>query len=443
MQKKDLIKFFENSFKNTNTEGIGTEHEKFIFICQNKQRIQFKGDKSIQSLFHFLMNEGWVVGDKSNEDIISLKKNEASITLEPGCQLELSGKIMSNIHDTCTEVHSHLNELNDFIKKNDLCVIGLGFDPISKIEDIDWIPKKRYQIMKKYMPKVGTRGLNMMTRTCTVQANFDYHSHDDLTKKFVVANRVHPFVMAMFLNSPFFENDYNGFLSNRLFTWQDTDKERCGIKKEFLDQNFSIEEYVDYVINVKNYFLTINGNITDTTNYSFKQILDKNTNDSDINNYDLTISDFENHLSTIFTEVRLKSYMEVRGADAGKWEMICALPALWTGLLYDNDNLDYLFNLTKDWNEYEIMNLYEEVPKLGYNCRFQNHSINEFSKDILQISKKGLQKRGFLNSKGQDETIHLDQLEALILNKKCPANILLEEFHANNSIEKVLNKPYY
>lgn len=237
LQKSDLINYFYSSFTSPEAKGIGTEHEKFIFHCKDKKRIEFDGSISIQNLFQFLIEKGWQKGEyNAFNQLISLSKNGASVTLEPGCQLELSGKILKNVHQTCTETYEHLHELQEYAKLNNLCIIGLGFDPISKREDIEFIPKDRYRIMREYMPKVGSRGLDMMTRTCTVQANFDYFDEKDLIKKFVLANRLQPLVMALFCNSPFREGSHNFIKSNRIHTWQDTDSERCGIKKEFLDQ---------------------------------------------------------------------------------------------------------------------------------------------------------------------------------------------------------------
>ena len=444
LKKSDLINYFQSSFTDPLYKGIGTEHEKFIFNCGNKKRIEFDGDISIQDLFKFLLNKGWQKGEyNSFNQLISLTKNGANVTLEPGCQLELSGKVFKNVHQTCTESYEHLNELKEYAELKGLCILGLGFDPLSKLDEIKFIPKDRYNIMKNYMPKVGTRGLDMMTRTCTVQANFDYFDDQDLIKKFVVANRIQPIVMALFCNSPFRESKLNGIKSNRIFTWLDTDKERCGIINIFLNKNFSIEEYVDFVLNVKNYFLKINGKHIDTTNYSFLELLNKSTNEKSLNEYNLNISDWVNHLSTIFTEVRIKSYIEVRGADAGKWEMICALPAFWTGILYDEDNLNELWEYTNNWQENDILQLYESVPIQGLNSDFMNEKVYIEGKKLLDISTTGLQKRGYLNSTGQDESVHLEKLKRIISEQKTPADVLIEDFKITNSINSLLKNRYY
>ncbi len=444
LKKSDLINYFQSSFTDPLYKGIGTEHEKFIFNCGNKKRIEFDGDISIQDLFKFLLNKGWQKGEyNSFNQLISLTKNGANVTLEPGCQLELSGKVFKNVHQTCTESYEHLNELKEYAELKGLCILGLGFDPLSKLDEIKFIPKDRYNIMKNYMPKVGTRGLDMMTRTCTVQANFDYFDDQDLIKKFVVANRIQPIVMALFCNSPFRESKLNGIKSNRIFTWLDTDKERCGIINIFLNKNFSIEEYVDFVLNVKNYFLKINGKHIDTTNYSFLELLNKSTNEKSLNEYNLNISDWVNHLSTIFTEVRIKSYIEVRGADAGKWEMICALPAFWTGILYDEDNLNELWEYTNNWQENDILQLYESVPIQGLNSDFMNEKVYIEGKKLLDISTTGLQRRGYLNSTGQDESVHLEKLKRIISEQKTPADVLIEDFKITNSINSLLKNRYY
>ena len=443
MDKNNLINFFLDNTKNTDNLGVGTEHEKFIFLSKDKKRIPFKGDVSINSLFQFLLTKGWLPGEISDENIISLSRDGANITLEPGGQVELSGKIQKNIHETCAETTAHLEELNIFIKDNNLCMMGLGFDPISSMEDIQWIPKKRYNIMKSYMPQVGSRGLDMMSRTCTVQANFDYTSESDLVKKFVVSNRIQSFVIAIFCNSPFREMKHNGYLSNRVLTWSDTDIDRCGIKEIFINKNFSIEEYVDFALDVPNYFLEIDNNYVDTTKYSFNQILKRQTNNKLIDNHDLSLDNWVNHLSTIFTEVRLKSYLEVRGADAGKWDMICALPAFWTGLLYDEENLNILWNETHKWSYSEIMDLYKNVGKEGLKSKFQGESIYDYCQYLLKLSSKGLERRAFLNRKNRDEQIHLETLKKIVSSQKTPADILLEETDSGNNILALFDKPYY
>ena len=444
LQKSDLINYFYSSFTDKEHKGIGTEHEKFIFHCKDKKRIEFDGDVSIQNLFQFLLSKGWQKNEyNAHNQLISLSKNGASVTLEPGCQLELSGKILKNVHQTCSETYEHLNELQEYAEQNNLCIIGLGFDPISSLGSINFIPKNRYRIMRSYMPQVGTRGLDMMTRTCTVQANFDYFNNEDLIKKFVVSNRIQPIVMSLFCNSPFSEGQLNGFLSNRIHTWQDTDQERCGIKDNFLSKNFTIEEYVDFVLSVKNYFLKINGKYIDTTQYSFLELLNKSTNDSSLNDYNLSITDWISHLSTIFTEVRLKAYMEVRGADAGKWEMICALPAFWTGILYDEENLERLWVETNDWPHDEILNLYKNIPKHGLQSEFMKKKVYIEAQRLLDIAISGLNRRGYLNSNGQDESIHLDKLKRIIKDQKTPADVLVDEFNQTQNLNSLLNQRYY
>jgi glutamate--cysteine ligase len=443
MDKNNLINFFIDSAKEENEFGIGTEHEKFIFTLNDKKRIPFKGKVSIETLFTFLLTRGWMPGELSEGNLISLNRDGASVTLEPGGQLELSGKIQKNIHQTCHEMHFHLEELKIYLNENDLFMIGLGFDPITKIQDIEWIPKERYSIMKSYMPIVGNRGLDMMTRTCTVQANFDYKSEIDLIRKFVVANRIQSFVMAMFSNSPFLEKINNGYLSNRILTWSDTDQARCGIKEIFTNKNFSIEQYVDFALDVPSYFLKINNEYIDSTKFTFNQILNGQTNDKFIDNYQLSLNDWVNHLSTIFTEVRLKSYIEVRGADAGKWSMICALPAFWAGIFYDEENLNLLWHETENWSYADIMSLYADISKNGLKAKFQGNAIHQYCQYLLELSSKGLERRAFYNKSGQDEQIHLKALKIILNDKKTPADILLEETNNGNNLIELFDKPYY
>ena len=236
---------------------------------------------------------------------------------------------------------------------------------------------------------------------------------------------------------------HNGYLSNRVLTWSDTDIDRCGIKEIFINKNFSIEEYVDFALDVPNYFLEIDNNYVDTTKYSFNQILKRQTNNKLIDNHDLSLDNWVNHLSTIFTEVRLKSYLEVRGADAGKWDMICALPAFWTGLLYDEENLNILWNETHKWSYSEIMDLYKNVGKEGLKSKFQGESIYDYCQYLLKLSSKGLERRAFLNRKNRDEQIHLETLKKIVSSQKTPADILLEETDSGNNILALFDKPYY
>jgi glutamate--cysteine ligase len=236
---------------------------------------------------------------------------------------------------------------------------------------------------------------------------------------------------------------HNGYLSNRVLTWSDTDIDRCGIKEIFINKNFSIEEYVDFALDIPNYFLEIDNTYVDTTKYSFNQILKRQTNNNLIDNHDLSLDNWVNHLSTIFTEVRLKSYLEVRGADAGKWEMICALPAFWTGLLYDEENLNILWNETHKWNYSDIMDLYKNVSKEGLKSKFQGESIYDYCQYLLKLSSKGLERRAFLNKKNRDEQIHLETLKKIVSSQKTPADILLEETNNGNKILALFDKPYY
>ena len=429
LNKDNLIQYFSDGIKLKGSEKIGTEHEKFIYSKKDLSLIPFHGERSISAVLKKFIENSWdpIIED---EQIVGANKNQASITLEPGGQFELSGAPLNNLHETCREINDHLSFTKSLEEEFDIGFLGIGYIPLGTFNDMPKVPKKRYQqIMTPYMEKIGGLGLEMMYQTCTVQANFDYLSEKDMAKKVNVSAALQPIITGLFANSPFKNGKPNGFLSYRSMIWENTDKDRTGILPAMLDNNFSFEEYTDYLLNVPTYFIERNGEYIDTTNFTFNELL--NGNDKNIKPEEMTISDWEPHVSTIFTEVRLKTYIEMRGADAGSYESLCALPALWTGILYDNETLDAANDIIKSWNLEEILNFKTDCAKLGLETLLKNKSGWRIVEEILEISMHGLEKRNKFNLSGENETIFLRYLYNMLNKKEVMASKVLKLFKEN------------
>ena len=335
LNKSDLIKYFENGIKNTSEIKIGTEHEKFIYHKSDLSLVPYSGDVSINSIFDDFINDGWTPV-KENENIIALNKDRASITLEPGGQFELSGAPLKTIHETCKEINNHLAFTKKLEEKYNIGFLGLGFFPIGELKDVPMVPKKRYsEIMTPYMKSLSGLGLEMMYQSATVQANFDYISESDMQRKINVSAFIQPIVTGLFSNSPFKNSKLSGYETYRGYVWTKTDPDRTGIPKFLTEKTLSFEEYVDYALQVPVYAIIRNNNYHNCTKYTFQDLLDGKNNQFAPD--DILIEDWINHISTIFTEVRLKTFIEMRGADAGSYDTLCALPAFWSGILYQED----------------------------------------------------------------------------------------------------------
>ena len=326
LTKDTLISYFASGCKKKKEWRIGTEHEKFGFRKKTLEPIKYSDIKKI--LTKLSHKFGWTK-ILEGKKIIGLKRDNASISLEPGGQIELSGAPLTNLFETCMEVNNHQDELNSVCEELDIDFMGMGVLPKWSRDDMSLMPKKRYKIMSEYMPRVGSAGLDMMLRTCTIQANFDFSSEQDMKKKIIVSQSIQPLVIALYANSPFINGKLSKFLSHRSYIWTKTDTDRCGILPIFSDQNFSFERYVDYLLDVPMYFVIRNNEYVNLTGYTFRDFMK-----GKIKNLKATFADWENHITTIFTEVRLKKIIEVRGADGGPWSRVCALPAFWTGILY-------------------------------------------------------------------------------------------------------------
>jgi len=410
---------------------IGTEHEKFGFRLDDLRPPTFEGARGINALLDGLTRFGWEPVqervDQGPGNTIALLRDGASVTLEPAGQLELSGAALESIHQTCVETGTHLNEVAQVAGELQLGFLGMGFQPKWARADMPWMPNGRYQIMKNYMPKVGALGLDMMTRTCTVQVNLDYASEADMVKKFRVSLALQPIATALFADSPFTEGKPNGYLSYRSHIWTDTDADRTGMLDFVFADGFGYERYVDYLLDVPMYFSYRDGRYIDASGKSFRRFM---RGELDVLPGALpTLRDWSDHMTTAFPEVRLKKYLEMRGADSGPWSRICALPAFWVGLLYDDAALDAAWDLVKDFSMAERHALRDGVPKQALKLPFRDGTVRDLARRALEISREGLRRRAALNADGQDETRFLDVLQEIVDSGKTAAERKLELFH--------------
>ncbi len=407
---------------------IGTEHEKIGFDLSTLKPLPYAGDTGIFAMLEGLKKFGWK-GVVENGYLIALKRDGASVSLEPGGQFELSGAPLKTIHQTCGEVNQHLREVKQVADKIGAGFLSLGFRPDTRLEDVPIMPKGRYNIMRAYMPKVGTHGLEMMFRTCTVQVNLDFASEPDMVKKMRVSLALQPIATALFANSPFTDGRPNGYNSYRSRIWLDTDADRTGMLPFAFEAGFGFEQYVDYALDVPMYFVhrsNKNGgeDYLDASGKSFRDFLDGKLDI--LPGEKPSIADFEDHLSTIFPEVRLKQLLEMRGADTGPWNQLCALPAFWVGLLYDQAALDAAWDWVKDWSEEERDQLRRDVPKYGLAAKFRTGTILDLVKRALVLSREGLKTRQRLNAHGESETVFLAELDDMAKSGKNNADKLLE-----------------
>jgi len=405
---------------------IGTEHEKFGFRLDDLRPPPFDGERGIEALLKGLTRFGWDAVEEHGR-VIALSKDGASVTLEPAGQLELSGAPLEDIHQTCREVGSHLREVKTVADELRLGFLGMGFQPKWRREDMPWMPKGRYRIMREYMPRVGSLGLDMMTRTCTVQVNLDYASEADMVKKFRVSLALQPIATALFADSPFTEGKPNGFLSYRSHIWTDTDPDRTGMLDFVFEDGFGYERYVDYLLDVPMYFSYRDGRYIDAAGKSFRDFM---AGRLDVLPGALpTLRDWNDHMTTAFPEVRLKKYLEMRGADGGPWNRLCALPAFWVGLLYDDAALDAAWDLVRDFTREERHALRDGVPRQALGLPFRGGSVRELAREALRISAGGLARRARCNERGEDERDFLAPLLEAVEAGQTPAEHKLALFH--------------
>jgi glutamate--cysteine ligase len=424
--RDDLLSVFSGGEKSAQDWRIGTEHEKFVYRVADHRAPSYDEPGGIRDMLIGLTEFGWepVV---ENGNVIALSGKDGTISLEPAGQLELSGAALENLHQTCAEAARHLDQCKSIGERLGLGFLGLGMWPDKARSDMPIMPKGRYAIMLGYMPKVGGLGLDMMLRTCTIQVNLDYSSESDMVKKFRVGLALQPVATALFANSPFTEGKPNGYKSFRSHIWEDTDPDRTGMLPFVFEDGFGYERYCDYALDVPMYFVYRDGNYIDVAGESFHAFL--NGKLPQLAGEKPRLSDWVDHLSTAFPEVRLKSFLEMRGADGGRWSRICALPAIWVGLLYDSHALDAAWDLVKHWSIEAREALRREVPVLGLQAVTPDgEPMRDFAARVLDIAADGLTRRARLNSAGDNEGGFLDPLRDVVATGMTPADRLLHKY---------------
>lgn len=420
--KAQLIETIASGIKPKDQWCVGTEHEKFPFYKENLRPVPYEGPRGIRAMLEGLERFGWE-GVPENGNLISLRSpGKGTISLEPGGQFELSGAPLDNIHQTCGEIAEHLAQVKTVGDELGIGMLGLGFTPDWRREDIPWMPKGRYKIMQAYMPKVGTMGIDMMTRTCTVQANLDYGSESDMVKKLRVALALQPVATALWANSPFTEGKPNGALSYRTRVWQNTDAARTGMLPFAFEDGMGFERYVDYLLDVPMYFV-FRGHHVDVAGQSFRDFMGGRL--AALPGQVPTVADWFDHMSTAFPEARVKNYIEVRGADCGARRRLCALPAFWTGLLYDTTSLDAAWDMAKDWSAADRAQLYRDVPALGLKAKIAGRTVQDLAGLLLDFAEAGLRGRRRLNANGEDECEFLTPLRETVASGETPAEHML------------------
>ena len=421
--KADLIAHLEAGCKPRSEWRIGTEHEKIGFATADNQPLPYDGLVSIKALLEGLQRFDWApVYEGPN--VIALKRDGASISLEPGGQFELSGAPLNHIHQTCAEVSRHLREVKTVADEMGAGFLSLGFRPDTRLEDVPVMPKGRYKIMRAYMQKVGNLGREMMFRTCTVQTNLDFSSEADMVRKFRVSLALQPIATALFANSPFTNGRLNGYKSYRSAVWLDTDADRTGMLPFVFDDGFGFEQYVDYALDVPMYFVARGGDYLDASGKSFRDFM---AGDLDVVPGERpSRSDWDDHLSTIFPEVRMKTFLEMRGADTGHWDDLCAFPAFWVGLLYDNNALDAAWDIAKNWTADDRQTLRESVPKEGLQATIRGRSVQDIAAQCLDIARATLNGRAHLNGHGENETVFLQPLDECVRTGQNNADRLID-----------------
>jgi glutamate--cysteine ligase len=446
--RDDLVAWIAAGEKPKADWRIGTEHEKFVFHTCCLTPVPYGGPDGIRALMEALIQRyGWEPITEG-EHIIALKRPEAetrgliggTISLEPGGQFELSGAPLENLHLTAAETQEHLREVIDVGEDLGIGFLGLGFSPKWTLDETPRMPKERYSVMTRYMPEVGKRGLDMMYRTATIQVNLDFSDESDMVKKLRVSLALQPIATALFASSPFTEGKPNGYKSLRSEVWRDTDPNRTGMLPFVFEPGMGYERYVDYALDVPMYFVYRDGHYIDVAGASFRSFMAGKL--EALPGERPTIDDWSDHLTTLFPEVRLKRFLEMRGADGGRWRRICALPALWVGLLYDDEALEAAWQFVKSWTAEERQGLRNRVPRDAFDTPFRDTTVEVMALEVLRIARSGLRRRARINPFGQDETIYLEPLFELVHARKTVADELLERFHGrwNGSVDPIFEE---
>jgi glutamate--cysteine ligase len=445
VSRDQLVQSLESGGKPREQWRVGTEHEKFGFRREDFGPVSYEGPRGIKRLLEAMagllgwqpiLDRGQIIG---LTDPIGL----GAISLEPGGQFELSGAPVETIHQTAREVNGHLAQVRECADPLGIGFLGLGTSPKWTRAETPVMPKSRYEIMANYMPKVGGHGLDMMFRTCTIQANLDFGDEADMVKKMRVGLALQPVATALFANSPFLEGKPNGFFSYRAEIWRDTDPNRTGMLPFAFEEGFGFERYVDWALDVPMYFVKRSDTYHDVAGASFRDLLDGKL--AALPGERATLSDWKNHLSTLFPEVRLKSYLEMRGADGGSGRRITALAAFWVGLLYDDAALDGAWQTVKDWQSGERESLRAAVPRTALKTKFRNRTVLEIARDVVGLARAGLLSRSRFNAEGDDETIYLAPLEEIVASGITSAEKLLRQFEEEwrGDIDEVFRRYAY
>ncbi|MEL7097001.1 MAG: glutamate--cysteine ligase, partial [Pseudomonadota bacterium] len=429
--QSQLSEYLESGCKPKEAWRIGTEHEKFGYCRDTLNPIPYDGPRSVLAVLQGLRDmHGWAPLEEAGK-LIGLTKDGANVSLEPGGQLELSGAPLQTIHETCDEVNDHLRDVKDIADKVGVGFIGLGAAPVWSHEDMPVMPKGRYRLMTDYMDRVGTMGKSMMYRTCTVQVNLDFSSEADMVQKLRVALALQPVATALFANSPFFEGKPNGHKSWRSRVWRDLDADRTGMLPFVFEDGFGFEAWAEYALDVPMYFVYRDGEYVDALGQSFRDFLKGEL--PALPGEMPTLSDWADHLTTIFPEARIKKFMEMRGADGGPWRRLCALPAFWVGLMYNQSALDAAWDLAKGWDAETRDALRVAASEQGLQAQVGNLSMHELAREVVAISEAGLKARALPGAGGMipDETHFLNALHESLESGQVPADELLEKYEGD------------
>jgi glutamate--cysteine ligase len=420
--RNELVRYFAEASKAKSEWLIGCEHEKFPYRLDTLKPVSYDEPKGLRDFLNGLKDFGWQP-IMEGENIIGLTRQNSAITFEPGGQIELAGAPLSNLHETSAENEQHLTEVCEIGDQLGIGFLGMGFHPTARREDIKLVPKERYQIQKKHMPDYGKMGLDMMLRTCTVQVNLDYADEADMAKKFRVSLALQPIATALFASSPLTEGKPNGYNSYRMHIWTDVDSARCGSPQFVYEQSFGFERYTDYALDVPMQFVYRGGKYIDCYGQSFRDFMLGKL--PAMPGQIPVISDWSNHLTTLFPDVRMKKVLEMRGADSGDPEMLLALPSFWVGILYDSTALDAAEQLIKDWIVEDRLKLKADIPKLGFKAQIRNQSVADVALKAVNLAQQGLRRRACRLHGGVDETRYLDILFNIVESQQNRADQLL------------------
>lgn len=431
----DLLVPLHDACKPRSAFRVGTEAEKIGIDTRSFQAVPFEGERGVATVLQLLAKRfGWEPNRESADGpLIALTRGAASISLEPGAQLELSGAPLRTVHETAAEFENHIKEVRTVCDPLDIAWLGLGFHPLARLDQLPWVPKSRYPVMRGYLPTRGARAHDMMQRTCTVQANLDFSSEEDACRKLRVSLALQPIVTAMFANSPWVEGRRGPHLSERASVWLDMDPDRSGLLPFAWSEEFSFRRYVEWALDVPMFVVKRDGRVLPNTRQTFRQFMKDG-----LEGLDATLGDWETHLNTLFPEARLKRIIEVRGADSQTGELVCALPALWKGLLYDDAALAAVEALVAPLRHDEVSAARPAIARLGLQASLQGRPVGEWANQVLGVAEAGLQRIGDLNGLGQDESIHLQSLAKLVRGGRTPADAMLERVASAASLPEAL-----